>query len=77
MIEYRPITNKRGNWIGIGCVVAGEEDRGIQITRMFTHEKILIMAKRVEGLMLSKDLTKAEAIQRLVDDMAEYESLRP
>ena len=67
MIDYRPITNGDGHWIGVGGVVPGEEDRGVQILSMFTYEKILKMNSILEiRRKLLPDETREEALDWMV-----------
>ena len=61
-----PIYNKDGDLIGIGYLVEGEEDRGIQVRRMFTHDRIESFKKEVELHNKLNLIAKEEAIMRIV-----------
>lgn len=64
-----PIYNKDRDLIGLGYIIEGEEDRGIQVRRMFTHEKIQSLKEEVALFMQLTETTKEEAIMRFVRKM--------
>lgn len=70
MTDIIPIYNGDHDLSGLGYILEGEEDRGIQIKRMFTHEKIQAVKEEVELFMQLTESTKEEAIMRLVRKMS-------
>lgn len=69
MTDIIPIYNGDHDLSGLGYIIAGEEDRGIQIKRMFTHEKIQALKKEVELYAKENSVTKEEAIMNVVRRM--------
>lgn len=61
-----PIYNKDRDLAGIGYIIQGEEDRGIQVRRMFTHYRIQSLKEEVELRIKLKVVTKEEAIMEIV-----------
>ena len=64
--EVVPIYNKDRDLIGLGYIVEGEEDRGVQVRRMFTHDRIQSLKDEVELRLKIYVTTKEEAILALV-----------
>lgn len=64
-----PIYNKDRDLIGLGYIIEGEEDRGIQVKRMFTHDKIQSLKDEVELRLKIYVTTKEEAIMEIVRRM--------
>lgn len=69
MTDIIPIYNGDHDLSGLGYILEGEEDRGIQIKRMFTHEKIQDLKKEVELYAKENSVTKEEAIMNIVRRM--------
>lgn len=67
--EPVPIYNKDRDLIGLGYIIQGEEDRGIQVRRMFTHDRIQSLKDEVALFMQLTSTTKEEAIMRIVRRM--------
>lgn len=61
-----PIYNKNRDLVGLGYIVEGEEDRGIQVKRMFTHDRIQSLKDEVELRLKIYVTTKEEAIMEIV-----------
>ena len=64
-----PIYNKDRDLVGLGYIIEGEEDRGIQVKRMFTHDRIQSLKEEVELHMKVSVTTKEEVIMRIVRRM--------
>lgn len=69
MTDTIPIYNADHDLIGFGYIIEGEEDRGIQIRRMFTYEKIKAVKKEVELYAKANSVTKEESIMRFIRRM--------
>ena len=67
--EAIPIYNKDRDLIGLGYIIEGEEDRGIQVRRMFTHDRIQSLKDEVELRLKIYVTTKEEAILAIVRRM--------
>lgn len=67
--EAVPIYNKDRDLVGLGYIIEGEEDRGIQVRRMFTHDRIQSLKEEVELRLKLYVTTKEEAIMEIVRRM--------
>lgn len=67
--EVVPIYNKDRDLIGLGYIIEGEEDRGVQVRRMFTHDRIQSLKDEVELRLKIYVTTKEEAIMEIVRRM--------
>lgn len=64
-----PIYNKDRDLIGLGYIIEGEEDRGVQVRRMFTHDRIQSLKDEVELRLKIYVTTKEEAIMAIARRM--------
>lgn len=64
-----PIYNKDRDLVGLGYIVEGEEDRGIQVRRMFTHDRVQSLKDQVDLYIKLTGYTKEEAIMEIVRRM--------
>ena len=64
-----PIYNKDRDLVGLGYIIQGEEDRGIQVRRMFTHYRIQSLKDEVELRVKLNVVTKEEAIMEIIRRM--------